>query len=195
MNLSYIDYLSNIDYLFISEGFFNINPDSGTINSNFDYNIRYILAILLSKVDNNIDKINKNSITIDISKERLSRNLSLYDVLEFIKEKILINGNHHHHLEISDKEKTTDRNSPQQTINYQYIPPELNNNIDILFNKILEKNTGYKISHFFGHTTTDRYRLKTSQIERLTGRIYGGKRKKRNSKKFKKRKRQTRKLL
>ena len=44
-------YLSNIDYLFISKGFFNINPDSGAIDSNFVYNIRYILAILLSKVD------------------------------------------------------------------------------------------------------------------------------------------------
>ena len=70
-------------------------------------------------------------------------------------------------------------------------------NIDILFNEILEQNSGYKISHSFGYEPAGRYRLKMKSYERLF-KTYGGKRKQRKSRKRKtksKYKRQTRMLL
>jgi hypothetical protein len=180
-------YLSEIDNLYISHGFFSINPNTNVFDNDFEKNIKYILAILLSKVKNDISKINKNSITINIQKESLPRNLSLYRVLEFIKEKFL-NGTPLHHLEISDEEN---QNEKQYEVEYNYKPTDL---VDELFDKILEKNDNTKLSHYFGYQPTGRYRLKMKWPEKLY-RSSGGKHKQRKTKKRKSKKRQMRMLL
>jgi len=175
------------------------------IDDDFEKNIKYILAILLSKVKNDISKINENSITINIQKESLPRNLSLYRVLEFIKEKFL-NGTPRHHLEISDEEISDEEKEKQNVKQYKVgdiptndIPTNLVDNINKLFDKILEKNDNTKLSHYFGYQPTGRYRLKMKGYERFY-KTYGGKHKqrksrKRKTKKRKSKKRQTRMLL
>ena len=195
--------LSDVTRLYISKGFFNIDPDSGVVDPAFTINIRYILAILLSKVDNDISKINENSIIINIEKERLSRNLSLYDVLKFMEKKILTKNQSKNgmYLEIFDrydsKEIPIHDVENITIVGSIEIPSYLDTNINILFNEILEQNSDFKISHYFGYEPTGRYRLKMSGLERWY-RTYGGKRKQRKSRKRKtksKYKRQTRMLL
>lgn len=184
--------LSDISSLYIPNGFFNINPDSGVVDRDFIFNIKYILAILLSKVGNDISRINENSITINIEKERLSRNLSLYDVLKFMEKKFLTKNGIN--LEIFDRYESAiplRENGDIYVAGSVDIPELLEPNINILFNEILEKNTDHQLSHYFGYEPTGRYHLKMKGYERLYNR-HGGKSKQRKSKK---RKRQTRKLL
>ena len=184
--------LSSVSSIYIKNGFFNIEPDSGVPDPDFIINIRCILAILLSKVGNDITRINENSIIINIEKERLSRNLSLYDVLKFMEEKFLTkNGKI---LEITDQYR-----EGIYTAESNDIPRDLLPKINTLFNEILEKNDNTKLSHYFGYEPTGRYRLKMKGYERFY-KTYGGKRKQRKSKKqktkkHKSKKRQTRMLL
>ena len=193
--------LSDITRLYIPFGFFNIVPDSGVVDKDFIINIKCILAILLSKVDNDISKINENSIIINIEKERLPRNLSLYDVLKFMEKKILTkNGSKNGmYLEIFDRYDSEIPIHDVENITVVgsiEIPSELDTNINILFNEILEKNNDTKLSHYFGYEPTGRYHLKMKGYEKIY-KTHGGKRNQRKSRKrkTKKRKRQTRMLL